>query len=77
MINYCMLKESEKQEKSKYNKQQQIKSKNKEKIEVIREQFKELAHKLSKSELNKIKRRLYMLENKKGLFGSKNPRKVS
>ena len=77
MLNYCMLKESEKQEKSKYNKQQQVKSKNKEKIEVIREQFKELAHKLSKSELNKIKRRLYMLENKKRLFGSKNPRKVS
>ena len=62
------LKESEKQEKSKNN-QQQIKSKNKERIEVIREQFKELAYKLSKSELKEIKRRLYMLENKKGLLG--------
>ena len=36
------LKESEKQEKSKNNHQQQIKPKNKERIEVIREQFKEL-----------------------------------
>ena len=49
------LKESEKQEKSKNNQQQQIKSKNKERIEVIREQFKELAYKLSKSELKEIK----------------------
>ena len=63
------LKESEKQEKSKNNEQQQIKSKNKEKIEVIREQFKELAYKLSKSELKEMKRRLYMVENKKGLLG--------
>ena len=63
------LKESEKQEKSKNNQQQQIKSKSKEIIEVIREQFKELACKLSKSELKEIKRRLYMLENKKGLLG--------
>ena len=43
------LKESEKQEKGKNNQQQQIKSKNKERIEVIREEFKELAYKLSKS----------------------------
>ena len=69
------LKESEKQEKRKNNQQQQIKSKNKERIEVIREQFKELAYKLSKSELKEIKRRLYMVENKKGLLGSKKPRK--
>ena len=62
------LKESEKQEKNKNN-QQQIKSKNKERIEVITEQFKELPYKLSKSELKEIKRRLYMLENKKGLLG--------
>ena len=61
--------ESEKQEKSKNNQQQQIKSKNKERIEVIREQFKELAYKLSKSELKEIKRCLYMVENKKGLLG--------
>ena len=58
-----------KQEKSKNNQQQQIKSKNKERIEVIREQFKELAYKLSKSELKEIKRCLYMVEHKKGLLG--------
>ena len=38
------LKESEKQEKSKNIQQEQIKSKNKERIEVIRGQFKELAY---------------------------------
>ena len=64
-----------KQEKSKSSQQQQIKSKNKEKIEVIREQFKELAYKLSKSELKEIKRCLYMVENKKGLLGSKKNKK--
>ena len=69
------LKESEKQEKSKNSQQQQIKSKNKERIEVIREQFKELPCNLSKSELKDIKRRLFMVENKKGLLGSKGPRK--
>ena len=68
-------KESEKQEKSRNNQQQQIKSKNKERIEVIREQFNELANKLSKSELKETKRRLYMVENKKGLLGSKKPKK--
>ena len=65
------LKESEKQEKSKNNQQQQIKSKKK----VIREQFKELVYKLSKSKLKEIKRHLYMVENKKGLLVSKKPRK--
>ena len=63
------LKEFEKQEKNKNNQQQQIKSKNKERIEMIREQFKELAYKLSKNELKEIKGRLYMVENKKGLLG--------
>ena len=65
-----------KQEKSKNNQQRQIKSTNKERIEVIGEQFKELAYKLSKSELKEIKRRLYMVENKKGLLGSKNPESI-
>ena len=69
------FKESEKQEKSKNNQQHQIKPKNKERIKVIREQFKELAYKLSKSELKEIKRRLYMVENKKDLLGSKKPKK--
>ena len=65
-----------KQEKSKNNQQQQIKSKNKERIEVITEQFKELVYKLSKSELKETKRHLYMVENKKGLLGQ-NIQKVS
>ena len=51
---------SQKQE----NNQQQIKSKNKERIEVIREQLRELAYKLSKSELKEIKKHLYMVGNK-------------
>ena len=63
-----------KQEKSKNN-QQQIISKNKERIEIIREELKELGYKLSKSELKEIKKHLYMVENKKGLLGSKKPRK--
>ena len=51
-----VLKESEKQGRSKNNHQQQIKSKIKERIEVIREQFKELACKFSKRELKEIKK---------------------
>ena len=75
-MNYCMLSKSLKNKKTPQNNQQQhIKSKNKERIEVIREQFKEVAYKLSKSELKEIQRRLYMVENKKGLLGSKNPKK--
>ena len=58
---------STKQEKSKNN-QQQIKSKNKERIEVIREQLRELGYKLLRDELKEIKRCLYMVENKKGLL---------
>ena len=56
----------QKQEKSKNN-QQQIISKNKERIEIIREQLRELAYKLSKRKLKEIKKRLYMVEKKKGL----------
>ena len=58
----------QKQEKSKNN-QQQIISENKKRIGIIREEIKELSYKLSKSELKEIKRRLYMVENKKGLLG--------
>ena len=57
--------------KSKNNQQQKIKSKNKERIEridVIREELKELNYKLSKSELKEIKKNLYQIENKKGLL---------
>ena len=63
------FKEPDKQGKSKNNQQQQIKSKNKERIEVIREQFKELAYKLSKSELKEIKRHLFYMVENKGLLG--------
>ena len=54
--------------KSKNNQQQKIKSKNKERIDVIREELKELSYKLSKSELKEIKKNLYQIENKKGLL---------
>ena len=37
-------------------------------IEIIREKLKELRHKLSKSELKKIKKHLYNIENKKELL---------
>ena len=50
---------------------QQIKSKNKERTAVIREQLRELAYKLSTSELKEIKKHLYMVENKKVLLESK------
>ena len=59
-----------KQEKSKNN-QQQVISKNKERIEIIREELKELGYKLLKTKLKEIKRHLYMVENKKGLLGLK------
>ena len=62
------LKESEKHEKSKNNQPQKIKSKNKERIDVIREELKELGYKLSKGELKEIKKNLYKIENKKGLL---------
>ena len=51
------------------NSQQQIISKNKERIEIIREELKELGYKLLRDELKEIKRRLYMVENKKSSLG--------
>ena len=45
-------------------------SKNKKRIETIREKLKELRHKLSKSDLKKIKKHLYNIENKKELLES-------
>ena len=57
-----------KHEKSK-NIQQQIISKNKERIEISREQLKELGYKLLRDELKEIKKCLYLVENKKGLLG--------
>ena len=64
----------QKQEKSKNN-QQQIMSKTKERIETIREELKELSHKLPKMELKEIKKHLYNIENKKGLLESETTRK--
>ena len=58
-----------KEHKSKNNQQEKIKSKNKKKIGIIREELKELGYKLSKSELKEIKRKLYEIENKKNLLG--------
>ena len=57
-----------KEYKSKNNQQQKIKSKSKERIDVTREELKELSYKLSKSELKEIKKNLYQIENKKGLL---------
>ena len=54
---------------------QNLTSKNKERIGIIREELKELAYKLSKTELKEIKRCLYTVENKKGSLNSKKTRK--
>ena len=54
---------------------QQILSKTKKRIEIIREKLKELSHKLSKSELKKIKKHLYNIENKKELLESETTKK--
>ena len=50
-------------------------SKAKKRIEIIREKLKELSHKLSKSELKKIKKHLYNIENKKELLESETTKK--
>ena len=42
--------------------------KNKKRIEIAREKLKELRHKLSKSDLKKIKKHLYNIENKRELL---------
>ena len=57
-----------KEYKSNNNQQQKIKSKSKERIDVTREELKELSYKLSTSELKEIKKNLYQIENKKGLL---------
>ena len=44
---------------NKNNQQQKIKSKNKKRIDIIREELKELNYKLSKRELKEIKKNLY------------------
>ena len=45
-------------------------SKNKKRIDTAREKLKELRHKLPKSDLKKIKKHLYNIENKKELLES-------
>ena len=57
-----------KEYKSKNNQQRKIKSENKKRIDVIREELKELSYKLSKSELKEIKKNLYQIKNKRGLL---------
>ena len=49
---------------NKNNQQQKIKSKNKKRIDIIREELKELGYKPSKSELKKIKKNLYNIEKR-------------
>ena len=56
-------------QKQKNNQQQQIISKNKERIEIIRSELKELSYKLLRDEFKEIKRSLYKLENKKASLG--------
>ena len=54
---------------------QQILSKTKERIKIIREKLKELRHKFSKNELKEIKKHLYNTENKKELLESETTKK--
>ena len=56
-------------QKQKNNQQEQIISKIKERIEIIRSELKELGYKLLRDEFKEIKRSLYKLENKKGSLG--------
>ena len=70
MKSYCLpSKKTHKNKTKSKNNQQQIISKNKERIEIIREELKDLGYKLLRDELKEIKRRLYMVENKKGSLG--------
>ena len=50
-------------------------NKNKTRIDKIREEIKELGHKLSRQELKEIKKNLYEIENKKGRLESKKTKK--
>ena len=49
---------------NKNNEQQKIKSENKKRIDIIREELKELSYKLSKSELKEIKKNLSSIEKR-------------
>ena len=54
------------------NQQQKIESKNKKKINTIREELKDLSYKLSRSELKEIKKNLYNIEKRKQFESKKN-----
>ena len=49
---------------NKNNQQQKIKSKNKKRIDIIREELKELSYKISKSELKEIKKNLHNIKKR-------------
>ena len=51
-------------------------NKNKTRIDEIREEIKELGHKLSKKELKEIEKNLYVIENKKGRLKSKKTKNI-
>ena len=68
MKSYCLTSKKLLKKKNN-NQQQQIISKNKERIEIIRSELKELGYKLLRDEFKEIKKRLYMVENKKDLLG--------
>ena len=59
---------------NKNNQQQKIKSKNKKRIDTIREELKELSYKLPKSELKEINKNLYNIE-KRNQFEQKKSKK--
>ena len=66
---FTLEKTPQKPQKQKNNPQQQIISKNKETIEIIRSKLKKLGYKLLGDEFKEIKRRLYMVKNKKASLG--------
>ena len=51
-------------------------NKNKTRIDEIREEIKELGHKLSKKELKEIEKNLYVIENKKSRLKSKKTKNI-
>ena len=56
------------------NQQQKIESKNKKRINIIREELKYLSHKLSRSDLKEIKKNLYDIEKRKQFESKKTKR---
>ena len=58
----------------KENKNNQKQSKNKERIDIIREELKDLSYKLSRSELKEIRKNLYNIEKRKEFESKKTKR---